>query len=145
MASNGGGEGEPDFQVAPMIDVLLVLLIFFMSITSAQMLKLDRDINLPVASHGLKSDDQASAGLLNISWDKEKSLAKYKLDNQEINPKQSKEIIGELRRRKGTNEKFRLLIRADQNCQAQFIAQALTWGAAAGIDQIAFAGVNRAD
>ena len=35
----GGGEGEPEFQIAPMVDVLLVLLIFFMSITSAQVLE----------------------------------------------------------------------------------------------------------
>ncbi|RYD36183.1 MAG: biopolymer transporter ExbD, partial [Verrucomicrobiaceae bacterium] len=25
----GGGDGEPEFQIAPMIDVLLVLLVFF--------------------------------------------------------------------------------------------------------------------
>ncbi|MGH6755164.1 MAG: ExbD/TolR family protein, partial [Bradyrhizobium sp.] len=41
MAGGGGAadSGEPEFQVAPMIDVLLVLLVFFMMITSAQVLK----------------------------------------------------------------------------------------------------------
>ncbi|NBV52576.1 MAG: biopolymer transporter ExbD, partial [Verrucomicrobia bacterium] len=57
----GGGEGEPEFQVAPMIDVLLVLLIFFMSITSAQVLKVDKNISLPVAANGVKRDDKAAA------------------------------------------------------------------------------------
>ena len=32
-----------------MIDVLLVLLIFFMSITTAQVLEVDKDIPLPVS------------------------------------------------------------------------------------------------
>ncbi len=51
MASGGAGteSGEPEFQIAPMIDVLLVLLIFFMSITTAEVLKVDKNIVLPVS------------------------------------------------------------------------------------------------
>ncbi|MGH8046170.1 MAG: ExbD/TolR family protein, partial [Chthoniobacterales bacterium] len=54
MAGGGGAadSGEPEFQVAPMIDVLLVLLVFFMMITSAQVLKVDQTIKLPVAKNG---------------------------------------------------------------------------------------------
>jgi biopolymer transport protein ExbD len=145
MAGSSGGEGEPEFQVAPMIDVLLVLLIFFMSITSAQVLKVDKSITLPAAPHGIKREDKAAVGLINIAWNKNKLCALYKLDERELDPLQRAEIISELRKRKGTNEKFRLLIRADQNCQAKFIAEALSWGAAAGIDQIAFAGLNHSE
>ena len=49
MAGGGGGseQGEPEFQVAPMIDVLLTILVFFMTITSAQVLKVDKSIQLP--------------------------------------------------------------------------------------------------
>ena len=51
MAGGGGGseQGEPEFQVAPMIDVLLVILVFFMTITSTQVLKVDKTISLPIA------------------------------------------------------------------------------------------------
>ena len=138
----GGGEGEPEFQVAPMIDVLLVLLIFFMSITSAQVLKVDKNISLPVAANGIKRDDKAAAGLINISWDKTTGQAKYKIDDREIDPNDTEGIAKELSDRKGTNEKYRLLIRADKECHAKYISKALEWGAEAGIDNIAFSGLN---
>ena len=138
----GGGDGEPEFQVAPMIDVLLVLLIFFMSITSAQVLKVDKNIALPVASHGKKRDDKAAAGLINISWDTTTGQAKYKLDDRELDPNDKDGISKELERRKGNNKDFRLLIRADKNCHAKYISKALEWAGEAGIDNIAFSGLN---
>ena len=138
----GGGEGEPEFQVAPMIDVLLVLLIFFMSITASQVLKVDKNIQLPLALHGKKRDDKAAAGLINISWDKTTGHARYKPDDRELHPNDKEGIARELAARKGNNKDFRLLIRADKECHAKFISKALEWGAEAGIDNIAFSGLN---
>jgi biopolymer transport protein ExbD len=151
MGGGGGGEGEPEFQVAPMIDVLLVLLIFFMSITSAQVLKVDKDIKLPLALHGEKRDDKAKAGLINIGWNAATSTPRYKIDEDLIADtdtenayveKTKEPIIEVLKKRKGNNDKFRLLIRADKAVQAKYLQKALKWGAEAGVDNIAFSGVN---
>jgi len=143
MNVGGGGSGpRADINVTPMIDVLLVLLIFFMSITSSQVLKVDKNISLPVAANGVKRDDKAAAGLINISWDKTTGQAKYKLDDRELDPNDKDGIAKELSDRKGNNEKYRLLIRADKDCHAKYISRALEWGAEAGIDNIAFSGLN---
>ena len=40
-------EEDPEFQIAPMIDILLVLLVFFMSISSTEVLQKTEGINLP--------------------------------------------------------------------------------------------------
>ena len=40
---------DPEFQIAPMIDILLVLLVFFMSISSTEVLQSNKDIRLAVA------------------------------------------------------------------------------------------------
>ena len=135
-------EAAPGFQIAPMIDVVFVIMLFFMSITSSQVLKVDKNISLPVASNGVKRDDKAAAGLINISWDKTTGQAKYKLDDRELDPNDKDGISKELADRKGTNEKYRLLIRADKECHAKYISKALEWGAEAGIDNIAFSGLN---
>jgi len=60
--------GEPEFQVAPMIDVLLVLLIFFMSIITAQVEQLDKTIVLPVAPDARKRKVDTNQRTVNIRW-----------------------------------------------------------------------------
>jgi Biopolymer transport protein ExbD/TolR len=61
--------GEPDFQIAPMIDVLLVMLIFFMTITSAQVLRVDKNIQLPTAPNASRKDTSRAEAVLNVRWE----------------------------------------------------------------------------
>ena len=71
----GGGDGEPEFQIAPMIDVLLVMLIFFMSITTTQVLKVDKAVQLPVAPNAIKRDQTRSEAIVNVRWDEKTKKA----------------------------------------------------------------------
>jgi biopolymer transport protein ExbD len=60
---------DPEFQVAPMVDVLLVLLIFFMSITSNEILRNVKGIDLPVAKQAADKNKKSSQVVVNIGWD----------------------------------------------------------------------------
>jgi len=68
----GGGSsiesGEPEFQVAPMIDVLLVLLIFFMSIVTAQVEQLDKIVQLPKAPDTTQPKPNPDERTVNVRW-----------------------------------------------------------------------------
>jgi hypothetical protein len=68
MASGSGGSepGEPEFQVAPMVDVLLTILVFFMTITSAQVLKVYKAVQLPIAKDAQKKDNSRAEAILNL-------------------------------------------------------------------------------
>jgi biopolymer transport protein ExbD len=161
MGGGGGGEGEPSFQIAPMIDVLLVLLIFFMSITTTQIIKLEKNITLPIVPNGQKreEDKENIALLINISWNKATSQATFKLDDKLIDDVDGaapsvkdypgKSITDVLKARLESGQKLkmkvRMVVRADKEVHAKYLQKALQWGAEAGVADIAFAGKNKAD
>src|ERR1700761_3127388 len=63
-------DGDPEFQVAPMVDVLLVLMLFFMAITSTEVLKKDPNLQLADAKNGKKDEKTKKHEIeVNVGWD----------------------------------------------------------------------------
>jgi biopolymer transport protein ExbD len=150
MASGVGGaeSGEPEFQVAPMIDVLLTILVFFMTITSAQVLKVDKTINLPVAKDAQKKDNSRAETVVNVRWKDKK--ASFVFDDRVFT--QASAMVEPLKTAKATGEKkvtgtqnptFRAIIRGDRDVPAIYVSQAMSACADAGISDISFSAVNK--
>jgi biopolymer transport protein ExbD len=142
MASAGGGNGEPEFQVAPMIDVLLVLLIFFMSITTDQMLKVDKSISLPLAPDAKKrNNDLKNQVVVNIGWQPAAGKAVVKFGDKVCDPlEQLSEFVKPL---KEANPALKMIIRGDAATPALEIQKVIDQVANGGIDDISISGVNR--
>ena len=143
MASSGGGteSGEPEFQIAPMIDVLLVLLIFFMSITTAEVLKVDKNIVLPVSINAKKRDPEMTKHeiAINVRWDGQKAFVKVD-DREYPNPS---DLIPVFKARKKTDEKVRAVIRGDRALPAIEIQRVMDLVGQGGIMDISFAASNK--
>lgn len=137
----GGGEGEPEFQVAPMVDVLLTILIFFMTITSAQVLKVDKSIVLPVAANALKKDDSRSEAVINVRWNEAKQTADYTFDDAPY--PHPEDLVPILKGRLATNPKYRAVIRGDRAATAEAVSRAMNVCGNAGISDISFSTVNK--
>ena len=137
----GGGDGEPEFQIAPMIDVLLVLLIFFMSITSAQVLKVDKKLTLPVSPHAKAIDAELSKHDLpvNVRWIQNK--ATLVVDEKEYDD--TSELTEYIKAKKEADPKLRVLIRGDHKLPASEIQKTMGILGEAGIVDIAFAASNK--
>ncbi len=154
MAGGGGGSesGEPEFQVAPMIDVLLTILVFFMTITSAQVLKVDKTIQLPIAKDAQKKDNTRAEAILNVRWNARTKKAIFVLDDpnhpftvasEMVGPLKTARITGEKKVTAGANPTFRAVIRGDRDVPAIYVSQAMNACAEAGITDISFSAANK--
>ncbi len=136
----GGGDGEPEFQIAPMIDVLLVLLIFFMSITSAQVLSIDKEIQLPVAKDAKKKEkDVQNEANINVRWTNGKATILFENSSYDV----VEPLVDKLRARHEANAKYRAVIRGDKRLPAIEIQRVMSVIAQAGIDDISFSALNK--
>lgn len=152
MAGGGAGteSGEPEFQVAPMIDVLLTILVFFMTITSAQVLKVDKTIQLPLAKDAQKKDNTRAEAILNVRWKPAEKKPLFIFDDKTyrnpaemVGPLKLARITGEKKVTAGANPTFRAVIRGDRDIPAIYVSQAMNACAEAGITDISFSAVNK--
>jgi biopolymer transport protein ExbD len=146
----GGGEsGEPEFQIAPMIDVLLTLLIFFMSITSAEVLKVDKDIKLPVAPDAKKKDKNTALfeAALNVGWQPADQKSRLTFEDKKYDEINYPDLVNILQERAqkalaNNNTKYRVIIRGDSRLPAIEIQKIMTLISQAGLDEISFSALN---
>lgn len=143
-------EGEPEFQIAPMIDVMLVLMIFFMSITTAQVLRVDNSITLPVAEHGVRKDNMRAEAIVNVRWDADQRKAVYSYNEKPYTDlKELASALSAARKASGKsassreNPEFRVVIRGDREGNVRSVTSAMNAAAEAGIADISFSTLNK--
>jgi biopolymer transport protein ExbD len=132
-------DGDPEFQVAPMVDVLLVLMLFFMAITSTEVLKKDPNLHLPDANHAKPADkDQKKATnqiVVNVDWTRNAAI--FTIDG--IRYPDADALTSVLAQHYHQNPQAYVLIRADQDVEYSNISDVMTSCAAAGIGTVSFA------
>jgi biopolymer transport protein ExbD len=145
MAGGGGGgeSGEPEFQIAPMIDVLLVLLIFFMCITSAEVLKVDKEIKLPVSPNAKKRDPEMAKHeiAINVRWNDATKKSLLIVDDKQY-PTIS-ELVPYLKERRAKDDKVRAVVRGDSLLPAIEVQRVMNLVGEGGIADISFSASNK--
>jgi biopolymer transport protein ExbD len=141
MAGGGGGaEGDPEFQIAPMIDVLLVLLIFFMSIATTAVSRYDPGIELPVAPDANKKEDSEGELVFNVAWRPQTHTAVTTFEEHAVN---LDDVVATLIARKKADPKVRVLVRSDGLTPVRYVSAVVEAAAKAGISDVTFATLSR--
>lgn len=139
----GGGDGEPEFQIAPMIDVLLVLLVFFVMITSAEVLKVDKELTLPISPNA-KAREASMAKhemAVNLRFDAGTNKGVLVVDDKIYDNWQ--EVVPLLEESKKRDELLRIVVRGDAAVPAGEIQRVMNLIGQAGIADISFSASNK--
>ncbi len=133
-------EEDPDFQIAPMIDVLLVLLVFFMSISSTEVLQSTAGITLPVAAEGNDAAKNKGQVIINVAWNASE-IGRITVDEKDYPSPTS--LAPLLTERVTINPNTRVLIRADKNTRYDFMRDIMVAVGQSKISNVTFSVVNK--
>ncbi len=133
-----GGEEEPEFQVAPMVDVLLVLLMFFTATTTTEVKSQIADLTLPDAQEAKDREKGQGQFVVNINkMGGVEAQGRTGLDEAGLANliKQDYTSLKKL----DPSASYRVLVRADKDLGWEKTKIVLKAAAAAGVGNVVFA------
>lgn len=123
-------DDEMGFQLAPMIDMTFLLLIFFMVTTKISKEQIKEEVKLPVASNAVIPDDVSNRDIISID-----AQGRYFIGQESADKKRLAEY---LKKRFENTPPLRLYIRADQSTSGKKIKEIMKMAADAGAVDVIF-------
>jgi biopolymer transport protein ExbD len=126
---------EEGFQMAPMIDMVFLLLVFFMCVSSMADAVKSIELDLPESQESKVPEDLADRGTVSVDVE-----GNTYLGQQRVNSTQIQAAIKELVARRPD---ARVVVRADKGTEFRFVRQVLRDCAAAGAYEVIYATYER--
>jgi len=123
-------DDEMGFQLAPMIDMTFLLLIFFMVTTKISKEQIKEEIKLPVASNAIIPKDVSNRDIISLD-----DKGNYFIGNE---PADKKRLADYLKKRFENTPPLRLYIRADKTTPAKKVKEVMKMAAEAGAIDVIF-------
>jgi len=138
MASIGSEDGDVGFQIAPMVDVVFVLLLFFMASAGSQVVERELNISLPSGrSSAAAAGPPPTPLIIDISPE-----GLVSMNNKVFDTPTSKELPELRARLKDNIERFGeenpVIIRPSDDAKQERIIDVLNSAAAAGVKNLTF-------
>ncbi len=131
---------SPEFQVAPMIDVLLVLLVFFLSISSTELMQADQDIKLPASAEAGSTLKNNTQTIINIGWEPVTEIGSITMNNESY--QQPEELMPAIQRLLLKNSSMRVVVRAHRNTRYAYLKELMQALGKAGVTNVTFSVID---
>ncbi|MCX7712926.1 MAG: biopolymer transporter ExbD [Chthoniobacterales bacterium] len=123
-------DDEVGFQLAPMIDMTFLLLVFFMVTTKISKEQIKVDINLPIASNAIIPEDLSNRDIISID-----AQGNYFIGQR---PASKDEVLAYLKQRFIDFPPLRIYVRADASTPGKKIKEFMRMASEAGAINVIF-------
>ncbi len=120
------------FQMAPMIDIIFLLLIFFICVSTFDRLESEEDVDLPPAAAWKKLEKEDSTLLVNLKRNGKVTINQMPFLRGQVEP-----FLRSLVARYG--DRFEVVVRADRNARYSGTKDVIRACARVGLTRISFA------
>lgn len=134
-------EVDPEFQIAPMIDILLVLLVFFMSISTTEVLQADRTVKLPIAKDAKEAKENPGQVIINLAFNAINNITLIKVDDRPY--PSPNDLVSLLDSKVKANPMVRVVIRADREVRYEYLRTLLEAVGRSGVGNVTFSVVDK--
>lgn len=141
-ALNAKEEKEAEMDMSPMIDMVFLLLIFFIVVSTPMVVKVDPEVKPAVAFNSTKPETKNGRIVLNIRGEKDYRKSDYKAESAKMETEDeiAEYIEAEVKRIREMNTEYvpKLHLRGDKEVLFEYSKIAIAAAARAGVDKIVF-------
>ena len=139
FSTAGGGPPRPQMNVTPLIDVLLVLIIFFMVIVSMSQTKgLDAQIPQP-ASGPDKDITPDTTVVIQVTWSTQKSQPEFKINQHDVTAQDLEPRLRDIFKVRAEKTAF---VQGDDDVDFEVVAGVIASAREAGVNRVGLLGKN---
>ncbi len=125
--------------LGPMIDCVMLLLMYYINCSSLETNRVSKDVVLPFAQQGLKEENTTGRFIVSIEWNESLYEATYVANGIKMtDPRDMTALIVQSMKLQGKPQNFRVIIRADKRLPYEFSQQAMAAVAEAEVANILF-------
>lgn len=136
---NGQSEKEDEMDMSPMIDMVFLLLVFFIVVSSPMVVEMDTNVKPAVAYNAKKPEEKHGRIVVNIREDGVVTPEKFDSGDLETE-EQITEYVREMNETfKAQGHKARLHLRGDKQAVFKHSRKVIKAAAAAGVESVIFA------
>ena len=139
FSTAGGGPSRPEMNVTPLIDVLLVLIIFFMVIVSMSHTTGEK-AQIPQPADGPEKPSTLEGTIvIQVIWSAEQSAPAFKINDEHVSAQDLEPRLHDIFKARADKVAF---VQGDDDVDFEVVADVIASAREAGVDRVGLLGKN---